>query len=93
MFVFALFCIALCPFLFCDHLERKRKLVVFLLLSNRSLVTVYVLWLFLTEPWIGLQCVIVVFPEFRRYSHNICAVIVRQIPSLTRKWGSKFFLY
>ena len=26
-------------------------------------MTVSVLWLFLTVPWVGLQCVIVVFPD------------------------------
>ena len=26
-------------------------------------MTVCVLWLFLTVPWVGLQCVIVVFPD------------------------------
>ena len=27
------------------------------------IVTKNVLWLFLTVPWVGLQCVIVVFPD------------------------------
>ena len=59
-----LFCYAL----LCNHssfaiiLERKRKLVALLLLSYGCLVTVNVLWLFLTMPWVGLQYVIVVFP-------------------------------
>ena len=26
-------------------------------------MTVSVMWLFLTMPWVGLQCVIVVFPD------------------------------
>ena len=26
-------------------------------------MTAIVLWLFLTGPWVGLQCVIVVFPD------------------------------
>ena len=34
-----------------------------LLLSYGCLVTVYVLWLFLTVPCVGLQCLIVVFPD------------------------------
>ena len=34
-----------------------------MLLSFRWHVTVNVLWLFLTVPWVGLQCVIVVFPD------------------------------
>ena len=63
MFVF--FCYAL----LCVHssfaiiLKRKRKLVALLLLSYSCIVTINVLWLFLTVPWVGLQYVIVVFPD------------------------------
>ena len=42
----------------------KRK---WLLLSYRCLVTVNVLWLFLTLPWVGLQCVTVVFPDHTHF--------------------------
>ena len=51
--------------LFCSHLHltRKRELVVMLLLSIGCLVTVNVLWLFLTVLWVGLKCVIEVFPD------------------------------
>ena len=42
-------------------LMRKRELVALLLLSFECLVAVNVLWLFLMVPWVGLQCVIVVF--------------------------------
>ena len=61
----SLFCYAL----LCVHssftiiLNRKRKLVALLLLSYRCIVTIYVLWLFLMVPWVGLQCVSVVFPD------------------------------
>ena len=44
-------------------LRRKRKLVALLLLSYRCIVTIIVLWLFLTVLWAGLQYVIVVFPD------------------------------
>ena len=44
-------------------LKKKRKLVALLLLSYRGFVTIDVLWLFLTAPWVGLQCVIVAFPD------------------------------
>ena len=44
-------------------LTRKREIVALLLLSFGCLVTVNVLWLFLTVPWVGLQFVIVVFPD------------------------------
>ena len=55
--------------LFCVHssfaiiLKRKRKLIALLVLYYRCIVTVNVLWLFLTVPWVGPQCVIVVFPD------------------------------
>ena len=60
-----LFCYAL----LCAHssfaimLKRKRKLVALLLLSYICIVTMNVLWLFLTVPWVGLQYVIVVIPD------------------------------
>ena len=59
----SLFCCALLcvPSSFEIILKRKRELVAFLLLSYGCLVTVNVLWLFLTVPWAGLRCVIVVF--------------------------------
>ena len=40
-----LLCIALCPFRFCNHLDRVREP------------------LFLVVPWVGLRCLIVVFPN------------------------------
>ena len=60
----SLFCYAL----LCAHssftiiLNRKRKLVDFLLLSYRCIVTINVLKFFQMVPWVDLQCVIVVFP-------------------------------
>ena len=66
----SLFCYAL----LCVHssfaiiLGRNRKLVALLLLSYRCINTGNVLWLFLTVPWVGLQCVIVVFPD---HSHSL----------------------
>ena len=60
MFCYALLCIHSS---FAIILKRKRKLVALLLLSYRCIVTVDVLWLFLTVPGVGLQCVIVVFPD------------------------------
>ena len=69
---FPLFVEVLCLYLFCYALlcvypsfaiilKRKRKLVALLLLSYRCIVTISVLWLFLTVPLVGLQCVIVAF--------------------------------
>ena len=48
--------------------RRKRKLVALLLLSCVCLVTVNVLRLFLVVPWVGLQCMIVVFPDHTHLS-------------------------
>ena len=61
----SLFCYAL----LCVHssfaiiLKRNRSLVALLLLSYRCIVTINVLWLFLTVPWVGLRSVIVVLPD------------------------------
>ena len=38
-------------------------MVALLLLPFECLVNVNVLWLFLRARWVGLQCVIVVFPD------------------------------
>ena len=63
-------CLSLfCYVLLCVHssfafiLKRKRKLVTLLVLYYRCIVTINVLWLFLTVPWAGLQCVVVIFPD------------------------------
>ena len=42
---------------------QSSKLVALLLLSNRCFVTVNILWFYLTPSWVGLQCLIVVFPD------------------------------
>ena len=41
----------------------KRDLVALLCLSSCSIVNAVGLWLFHTVPWVGLQCVIVIFPD------------------------------
>ena len=75
---FPLFVGVLCLSLFCNALlcvhfsfaiilKRKRKLVALLLLSCRCIVTINVQWLFLAVQWVGLQCVIVVFPDHTHF--------------------------
>ena len=44
-------------------LPRKKELVALLLLSFGCNVTVNVLWLFFTMPWVRLRFVVVVFPD------------------------------
>ena len=70
----SLFCYALRCFhsSFAIILKRKRNLVALLLLSHRCIVTIYVLWLFLTVLWVGLQCVILVFPD---HTHLLFSVM------------------
>ena len=60
LFCYAFLCVHSC---FAIILNRTRKLVALLLLSYRCIVTINVLWLFLTVLWVGLQCAIVVFPD------------------------------
>ena len=52
-------------------LKRKRKLVALLLLSYRCIVTINVPWLSLTVLWVGLQCVIMVFPDHTNFNFPI----------------------
>ena len=59
LFCYALLCVI---FSFAIILTRKSGLVALLQLSSWCLVTVNVLWLYLMVQWVGLQCVIVVFP-------------------------------
>ena len=72
LFVGVLCLSLICYALICVHssfaiiVKRKRKLVVLLFLSYRCLVTVNVLWLFVTMTWVCLQCLIVVFPDHTR---------------------------
>ena len=71
---FPFFVGVLCLYLFCYALlcvhssfaiilKRKINLVALLLLSYNCIVTINVLWLFLTVLWVGLQCLIVIFPD------------------------------
>ena len=60
MFCYALLCVHSS---FAIILKRKRKLVALLLLFYRCIVTINVMWLLLTVPCVGLQYVIVVFPD------------------------------
>ena len=47
---------------YCNHLGGEER-VALLLSYFGCLVSVNVLWLFLTVPRVGLQCLIVVFPD------------------------------
>ena len=65
LFCYALICVYSS---FAILLNRMRKLVALLLLSNICIVTINVLWLFITVPWVGPQYVIVVFPDHTHLS-------------------------
>ena len=76
LFVGVLCLSLLCYVLLCVHtsfaiiLKRNRKLVALLLLSYICIVTINVLCLFLTVPWVGLQYVIVVFTDHTHLLFN-----------------------
>ena len=72
LFYYALLCVHSS---FSIILKRKRKLVILLLLSYRCIFTINVLWLLLTVPWVGLQCVIVVFPDHTHFFIDYCKLI------------------
>ena len=48
----------------------KRGLLACRCLSSWCLVIVIVLWLFLTVPWVGVRCVIVVLPDHTHLGDN-----------------------
>ena len=64
LFLYALLCVFSG---FAIILKRKRELVPLLLLSYVCIVTVNGMWLFFTVPWIGLNCMIVVFPDYTHF--------------------------
>ena len=47
----------------CNHLNEEEMADCFAFLPFLCLVTINVVWFFLTVPWVGLECVIVVFPD------------------------------
>ena len=70
LFFYALLCVHSS---FAIILKRKRKLVALFVLSYRCIVTIDILWLFLKVLWVGLQCVIVAFPD---HAHLLFVIIV-----------------
>ena len=63
----------------------KRELVALLYLSSKCLVTVSVLWLFLSVLWVSLQCVIVVFPDHTHLRFSM-KLLVLVLAKLKEKW-------
>ena len=57
---FVLACITLCPYYVCNHLDEEERAACF---AFGCLATLNVLWLFLTVQWVGLLCVILVYPD------------------------------
>ena len=89
VFCYALLCVY---FSFAIILKRKRKLVALLLLSYRCIVTIYVLWLFLTVPLHGLQYVIVVFPDHTHFHIMLFLFdLILYVPSLCRDGLTLYF--
>ena len=85
LFWYAILCV-LSSFAVILKRKREREMVAFLLPSYGCVGIVNVLWLFLTVSWVGLQCVIAVFPDhthllFGHIIHN--EFIEHSLPFLT----------
>ena len=74
MFFFVLVCTTLIQNKFCNHLEDEERAGCFAFIVYECSVTVYVLWLFLTVPWVDLQYVIVVFSDHTHLLFNLISV-------------------
>ena len=81
----SLFCYTLLctQFSFAIIFKRKRKLVALLLLSYRCIVAMDVLWLFQRVPWVGLQCMIVVFPDHTHLLFDISCDVSCELSTIT----------
>ena len=67
MFVFVCYALLCANSSFAIILKWKRKLVALLLLYYKCIFTINNLWLFLTVPMLGLQCVIVAFHDHTHF--------------------------
>ena len=83
-FIVHSFCVL---FSFAIVLKRKRDLVSLFLLSYGCFVTITVLRLFLTVPWVGLRCVIVVFPDHTHLLYNSSTCTCFRSYSLAEWWN------
>ena len=87
VFLFSIFC----PSSFAIILMGKRELVA--LLFSGSLVTVSVLRLFLMVPWVGLQCVIGVFPDILScFFEGVSVCCKREINSVSEQMVMRLFV-
>ena len=66
-------------------------------LSYGCLVTVNILQLFLTVPWVGLRCVIVVCPDHTNllilssYEQNLCLMVLDRLLTLSLSLNLKAY--
>ena len=72
VFVFVLLYIV--PFLVLQSSVQEESVSCFAFIASQSLVTVHVLWLFLTVPWVALRCVIVVFLDHTHFLFAVLAI-------------------
>ena len=54
------------------NILSQEKYGRFAIIAYRCIDTINVMWLFLMVPWVGLQCVIVVYPD---HTHLLLDVI------------------
>ena len=75
LFCYALLCVH--STVLCYHLEEEEKAGCFAIIVLLKYFTINILWFFLMVPWVGLQCVIVVFPD---HSHLLFGLICQLTP-------------
>ena len=80
VFIFVLLCILCVHSSFAIILKRKRKLASLLLLSYRCIVTIDVLWLFLTVLWVSLWCGVIPDHTHLLFDSPIKAIIYPESP-------------
>ena len=59
--------------------RRERWLLCYYCLTDVLLLLINVLWLFLVVPWVGLQCVIVVFLDHTHFLRKIRSWVIPQL--------------
>ena len=73
LFCYALLCV---QFSFAIILKRKKKAGCFAFIVLQCIVIINVMCRFLTVPWVGVQGVIVVFPD---HTHLLFSIVERRL--------------
>ena len=75
LFCYALLCVH--STVLCYYLEEEEKAGCFAIIVLQMYFIINIMWFFLMVRWVGLQCVIVVFPD---YTHLLLNLICQLTP-------------